>query len=160
MTKKLQSSLAVEGELPEDGLAVYEDDADDLMFALARRIVSGEEDADSVESVFAEAQQVAAEAEALLVDEGWDAPEPEPLAVEAGPSVELVAANGRDDDSAGAQRSLFSWAEFMAEEPVKPKGRGRKPQPATAESQDVRRRHRPPEAGQECRGRMGPSGYF
>ena len=25
---------------------------------------------------------------------------------------------------------LFSWAEFMAGEPVKPKGRGRKPQPA------------------------------
>ena len=24
---------------------------------------------------------------------------------------------------------LSSWAEFMAEEPVKPKGRGRKPQP-------------------------------
>ena len=30
------------------------------------------------------------------------------------------------------QQSLFSWAEFMAEEPVKPKGRSRKPQPATA----------------------------
>ena len=30
----------------------------------------------------------------------------------------------------GLQQSLFSWAEFMAEEPVKPKGRGRKPQPA------------------------------
>ena len=27
--------------------------------------------------------------------------------------------------------SLFSWAEFMAEEPVKPKGRSPKPQPAT-----------------------------
>ena len=29
------------------------------------------------------------------------------------------------------QQMLSSWAEFMAEEPVKPKGRGRKPQPAT-----------------------------
>ena len=27
--------------------------------------------------------------------------------------------------------SLFSWAEFMAEEPVKPRGWGRKPQPAS-----------------------------
>ena len=45
VAKKLQSSLAVEGELPEDGLAAYGD-------------------ADSVESVFAQAQQVAAEAEA------------------------------------------------------------------------------------------------
>ena len=29
------------------------------------------------------------------------------------------------------KKTLFSWAEFMAEEPIKPKGRGRKPQPAT-----------------------------
>ena len=29
------------------------------------------------------------------------------------------------------QQTLFSWAEFMAEEPVKPKRRGRKPQPAS-----------------------------
>ena len=44
------------------------DDGDDLMLALARKIVAGEaDDADSVESVFAQAQQVAAEAEALLV---------------------------------------------------------------------------------------------
>ena len=70
VAKKLQSSLAVEGELPEDGLAAYGDDGDDLMLALARKIVAGEEDADSVESVFAQAQQVAAEAEALLVDDG------------------------------------------------------------------------------------------
>ena len=26
---------------------------------------------------------------------------------------------------------LFTWAEFVAEEPVKPKGRGRKPHPAS-----------------------------
>ena len=41
VAKKLQSSLAVEGELPEDGLAAYGDDGDDLMMALARKIVSG-----------------------------------------------------------------------------------------------------------------------
>ena len=76
VAKKLQSSLAVEGELPEDGLAAYGDDGDDLMLALVRKIVSGEEDADSVESVFAQAQQVAADAEALLVDGDWRAPEP------------------------------------------------------------------------------------
>ncbi len=50
---KLQSSLAVEGELPEDGLAAYGDDGDDLMLALARKIVNGEEDeAETVEAVF------------------------------------------------------------------------------------------------------------
>ncbi len=70
VAKKLQRSLAVEGELPEDGLAAYGDDGDDLMLALARKIDGGEEDAGSVESVFEQARQVAADAEALLVDEG------------------------------------------------------------------------------------------
>ena len=76
VAKKLHSSLAVEGELPADGLATFGDDGDVLMLALARKIVAGEEDAGSVESVFEQARQVAAEAEALLVDEGWYAPEP------------------------------------------------------------------------------------
>ena len=57
VAKKLQSSLAVEGELPEDGLAAFGDDGDDLLMALARKIVSGEEDgAESVEEVFAQAR--------------------------------------------------------------------------------------------------------
>ncbi len=121
VAKKLQSSLAVEGELPEDGLAAYGDDGDDLMLALARRIVAGEEDADSVESVFAQAQQVAAEAEALLVDAEWDAPEPV--------AVEAVTVRGDADDRRDAagepQRTLFSWAEFMAEASDAPKRRRR-----------------------------------
>ena len=117
VAKKLQSSLAVEGELPEDGLAAYGDDGDDLMLALARKIVAGEEDADSVESVFAQAQQVAADAEALLVDAEWAVPEP-------------GAAVGSDLDEHGEeaterQRSMFSWAEFMAEWPEPPKPRRR-----------------------------------
>ncbi len=40
--------------------------------------------------------------------------------------------NGHSDEAPEPQQSLFSWAEFMAEEPVKSKGRGRKPQPAAA----------------------------
>ena len=51
VAKKLQSSLAVEGELPEDGLAAYGDDGDDLMMALARKIVSGDEEEDGAETV-------------------------------------------------------------------------------------------------------------
>ena len=67
---KLQSSLAVEGELVEDGLAAFADDGDDLMIALARRIVSGEEDeSETVEEVFAQAREAESEAEELLVDE-------------------------------------------------------------------------------------------
>ena len=116
MAKKLPSSLAVEGELPEDGLAAYGDDGDDLMLALARKIVAGEDDADSVESVFAQAQQAAAEAEALLVDAEWAAPEPV--------AADVVAAVA-GDDAEEPQRSLFSWAEFMAEEPEEPKRRRR-----------------------------------
>ena len=37
-----------------------------------------------------------------------------------------VAEEGR-----GGQQTLFPWAGFMDEEPVKPRGRSRKPQPAT-----------------------------
>ena len=57
VAKKLQSSLAVEGELPEDGLAAFGDEGDDLMMALARKIVGGDEDeTETVEEVFAQAQ--------------------------------------------------------------------------------------------------------
>ena len=122
VAQKLQSSLAVEGELPEDGLAAYGDDGDDLMLALARKIVAGDEDARSVESVFAQAQQVAAEAETLLVDAEWAAPEP--VAVASAVAIEPV----RDEEAQEPQRSLFSWAEFLAdtsEEPLPPRGRRR-----------------------------------
>ena len=42
-----------------------------------------------------------------------------------------VNGNGHSDEAPEPQQSLFSWAEFMAEEPVKPRGRSRKAQPAT-----------------------------
>ena len=171
VAKKMQSSLAVEGELPEDGLAAYGDDGDDMMMALARRIVSGveeEDEAETMEEVFAQARNAESEAEELLVDDGWKVVEIEPETVSVngnghhanggdalgiGPTVELVMGNGHasasgngagraavpvngngnghHEEAAEGQQSLFSWAEFMAEEPVKPKGRGRKPQPAT-----------------------------
>ena len=163
VAKKMQSSLAVEGELPEDGLAAYGDDGDDMMMALARRIVSGEEEdeAETMEEVFAKARNAESEAEELLVDDGWKVVEVEPETVSVngngnghhdgiGPTVELVPVNaqpangnghapapvnslprtgyggngnGHDDEAPEPQQSLFSWAEFMAEEPVKPKRR-------------------------------------
>ena len=160
VARKLQSSLAVEGELPEDGLAAYGDDGGDIMTALARKIVNGEkqDEAETVEAVFAQARDAEAVAEELLVDEGWKAVEVEPTVVETHrngnghhtggvePSVELVMGNGRHANGNGAgratvpvngnghheeaaegQQSLFSWAQFMAEERVKPKARSRKP---------------------------------
>ena len=147
VAKKLQSSLAVEGELPEDGLAAYGDDGDDLMLALARKIVNGDEDeAETVESVFAQARDAEATAEEYLVDDGWQAVEvepraghgvePEAVAVNGnghhdaiGPTVELVLVNGRHE-APGQQQSLFSWTEFLAgEQGVR---RSRKPRPASA----------------------------
>ncbi|MDE2780610.1 MAG: hypothetical protein OXI91_13180 [Chloroflexota bacterium] len=58
-----------------------------------------------------------------------------------GPTVELAPGDGHapapvngngchGDEAQEHQQSLFSWAEFMAE-PVKPKRRNGKPQPAT-----------------------------
>ena len=149
VAKKLQSSLAVEGELPEDGLATYGDDGDDLMMALARKIVSGDEEAEveSVEAVFVQARNAEATAEELLVDEGWKTDETEAVEVNGnarhealpiGPTVELFPAsgihsngNGHHEEAEEPQQTLFSWAEFMAEEPVKPKRRNGMPQPAT-----------------------------
>jgi len=164
VAKKLQSSLAVEGELPEDGLAAYGDDGDDLMMALARKIVSGDEeeaDDETVEDAFAQARDAEAGAEEFLVDDGWKVVEiePETIAVNGngnghhtdpfGPTVELVPSNGHasgngnghahvpvngnghhDEEADEPQQSLFSWAEFMAE-PVKPKRKNGKPQPAS-----------------------------
>ncbi len=141
VAQKLQSSLAVEGDLPEDGLAVYGDTGDDLMLALARKLISGEEDADSVESVFAQAQQVAASAEQLLVDDGWSAPavEPTPALVELrgrDPVVGLIPCAGHHSNQAAQPtsepkpaQSMFSWAEFLADEPEPPKRRSRTPAP-------------------------------
>ena len=134
VAQKLQSSLAVEGELPEDGLAAYGDEGDDLVLvlALARKIVAGAEDADSVESVFEQARQVAAEAEALLVDEGWHAPEPEPVVIDAEAApVGVAPADDRREDVGERQRSLVSWAEFMAGEPDEPEPRRRRDEAPT-----------------------------
>ena len=166
VAKKMQSSLAVEGELPEDGLAAFGDDGDDMMMALARKIVNGEEgEAETVEAVFAQAREAETASEELLVDDGWKAVEIEPEALTAngnghdgngrhdlfgiGPTVELVPADGHapgngsghapatvngdghhDGDTDEPQQMVFSWAEFMAE-PVKPKRRNGKTQPAS-----------------------------
>ena len=99
-----------------------------------------------MEAVFAQARDAEAVAEELLVDEGCKAVEPTVVETHRNgnghaangvePSVELVMGNGRHanghhEEAAEGQQSLFSWAEFMAEEPVKPKGRKPKSQSAT-----------------------------
>ena len=137
VAKKLQSSLAVEGELPEDGLAAFGDDGDDLMLALARQIVNGDEtgaDGETVEDVFAKARDAEASAEEFLVDDGWKTVEIEAESVPVNGNGGNGHSNGNghhQDEPAESQQSLFSWAEFMAEEPVKSISRKTKPQPAT-----------------------------
>ena len=74
-----------------------------------------------------------------------------------GPTVELVLGNGHhangngnshDDEAPEPQQSLFSWAEFMAVEPVKPK---RRKQQATARDPlDVDARPRRKGGGYRC----------
>ena len=96
VAKKMQSSLAVEGELPEDGLAAFGDEGDDMMMALARKIVSGDEEdeAETVEQVFAHVKDAEASAEELLVDDGWKVVEVEPETVE-------VNGNGKHANGSG-----------------------------------------------------------
>ena len=118
VAKKLQSSLAVEGELPEDGLAAYGDDGEDLMMALARKVVSGDEeeaDAEAVEAALAQARDAEVSAEELLVDDGWKLVEVEPEAIAVngngtnghhdaggiGPTVELVPGYGHHANGNG-----------------------------------------------------------
>ena len=103
VAKKMQSSLAVEGELPEDGLAAYGDDGDDMMMALARKIVSGEEEdeAETMEEVFAQARNAESEAEELLVDDGWKVVEIEP---------ETVSVNGNGQWQRSRRPSGRRWS--------------------------------------------------
>ncbi|MDE2885448.1 MAG: hypothetical protein OXO53_10190, partial [Chloroflexota bacterium] len=97
-----------------------------------------EDEAETVEAVFAAARDAESAAEEYLVDDGWQAAdvEPEIVAVDGNvtgiESTELpVPDNGRRDEDLEAQQTLFSWAEFMADGPVRPKGRSRRTQPAS-----------------------------
>ena len=94
-----------------------------------------------VESVFAQAQRVATDGEALLVDHDQQRAElePERLAV-ASPTdrrvasvVELVPCRGHHG-TPEAQQSLFTWAEFIARAPGLTKRLGRKA-PSASRSQ-------------------------
>ena len=73
-----------------------------------------------MEQVFAAARHAESTAEEYLVDDGWQVPEPEPVVLNASPggtaSEELEPGSCGSDDE--AQRTLFSWAEFMAEAPA------------------------------------------
>ena len=126
VAKKMQSSLAVEGELPEEGLTTFGDDGQDLIMTLAKQIVNEEgfQAGGSLEDIFSKAREAEQESERYLVDDSWDiptlAPEPGQVELELEPEPEQV-----ELEPEPAQLSIFSWAEFMAQ-PVQNSGRRRK----------------------------------
>ena len=68
---KMQSSLAVEGELPEEGLSSYGDSADNLIITLAKQITGRmrrpSATAADIEAQFRQAREVETEGDGLLV---------------------------------------------------------------------------------------------
>ena len=80
VAKKMASSLAIEGDLPDEGLATLGDDGDNLFMELARSIVSGKPIEGSLDDLFANARAEQSDGDGLLVEgEGWDfEPEPKP----------------------------------------------------------------------------------
>ena len=85
--------------MSEDGLAVC---GDDLKLALARKIVSCEEEDETVEDVLTQTRDAEATVQEYLLDDGWKLVEVELEAVEVngnhhaegiGPTVELVLCN-------------------------------------------------------------------
>ncbi len=75
IAKKAQTSLAVEGELPEEGLAAYGDDQDSIHLALAKSLVSVESQRPSGEHELERSLSAAADKDSLdalhIVSEAW-----------------------------------------------------------------------------------------
>lgn len=95
IAKKAQTSLAVEGELPEEGLAAYGDDTDSIHLALAKSLVSSENArGEMIEETLAEGSRKQELDAGYLVSEAWLSissyrpPEPE---VAEEPAMELTA---------------------------------------------------------------------
>ena len=122
----------VNGELPEDGPAGYGITGDELMMAVAREPVSGEANNAPVEDISRQAQQIAAQADQLLIDGDWERVEAQPAPIVALPSgAEPAAAalgpcGGHHSPAPTEQTTLFSWAEFLTEPDEQPRRGGRR----------------------------------
>ena len=69
----MRSALMIEGELPKDGLAALEGDGDDVLLTLARRLAEQSADAgQSLEGLFAHAQDINGADSDFLVDSDWE----------------------------------------------------------------------------------------
>ena len=126
VARKIQASLAVEGELPEEGLSAYGDDGQDVMMGLARRIVGGEEPVDDEElvTVFASFRAAEDEGEEYLVDDDWRRGE-EGVLTEDTPHLEEEVLE--PEPVLAAAVDVMSLSGFLAEPDVPPpNGRRRK----------------------------------
>ena len=132
VAKKLTSSLAVEGELTEDGLAAYGDDGQDFILTLAHQIVEGleSEDNDPVEEAFRTYRRVQDEGEHLLVDDSWLLDRTAPQAPTNGHHADEPEP-GVPDPEEDRKTTQISLADFLSQETAPPKRR-RKPKPSPA----------------------------
>ncbi|MBE7520654.1 MAG: ATP-dependent helicase [Thermoflexaceae bacterium] len=75
VAKKLQASLAIEGELPEEGLASFGDDSEDLLLTLARSLTSNAEESDEgLEALFVSAREASQSLDAGIdAEDSWTA---------------------------------------------------------------------------------------
>lgn len=112
VAKKLQSSLAVEGELPENGLAVHGDDGDDLLLALARQIVNNDIEDESVTQLLADARAAEDEAEELLLAA-------QPI-IDAAPEISVtVTVPEPAPEPTGLTTTTEAWADWLTAPPKK-----------------------------------------
>ena len=92
--QKLQASLAVEGELPEEGLAQQlADQADNLLLTLAKDLVNNVSlnDQDTIEAIFANNLQAVQQDNALLTPDDWTVPnQPAPIIPATMPAPLLI----------------------------------------------------------------------
>ena len=140
VAKKMQSSLAVEGELPEEGLTTFGDDGQDIIMTLAKQIINGDSfrAGGSLENIFARAREVEREAERYLVDDTWEAPPEEPEQPEEEPDAQPERPAPEPNPTA------LSWTEFLAEPEQPTRRKRRKPEPPSlfqwAVEQEAKRR--------------------
>ena len=148
IARKLQSSLAVEGELPEEGLSSFGDDGEDMILALARQIV-GEDKAEEtdVSEIFLQSRSMESEDEEFIVDATWHdlpvAPEPvlngngngnghkhdeipeTELVIEPEPEPEREIEPEPEPEPEPEEVQVMGWEQFLTDGPAnKPKPAG------------------------------------
>ena len=137
---KMQSSLAVEGELPEDGLSAYGDTQDNLMISLAKQIaghLGPRTTTADLEETLRRVREMDEAGETELVDESWTRIDDDYDEPERGPSITdilnlptpvLAPTNGNGKTDTEAKKSVLTPAKPAW--PAKPASRSKPAAPA------------------------------